>query len=100
MSKKSVSRVGLDTIFNIAKAWGLNENEEAAILGQPDLEALRDWKIECEPQIGNETILRMSYILGIFRAIDTLLQFLNAPTHGCASRTRRPSSAAAARLIE
>lgn len=73
MSKKSVSRAALDTIFNIAKAWGLNESEEAAILGQPDLEALRAWKKECGPQIGNETILRMSYILGIFRAINTLL---------------------------
>ena len=73
MSKNSGSRVALDTIFNITKACGLNENEELAILGQPELEALRAWKKECGPQIGNETILRMSHILGIFRAINTSL---------------------------
>lgn len=73
MSEKLAARIALDTVFNIAKAWSLNEIEEAAILGQPDLEALRAWKKESGPEISEETILRMSYILGIFRAINTLL---------------------------
>ena len=73
MSENVNARGALDTVFNIAKAWGLSEDEEAAILGQPDREALRAWKEESGPEIGEETKLRMSYVLGIFRAINTLL---------------------------
>lgn len=73
MSERLATRVALDTVLNVTKAWSLNEIEEAAILGQPDLEVLRAWKKESGPEISEETILRMSYILGIFRAINTLL---------------------------
>lgn len=63
----------LSAVFEISKAWNLSEDEEATILNQPDREALRAWKDESRPEIGEETKLRMSYVLGIFRAINTLL---------------------------
>lgn len=73
MSEDVNARRALDTVFNIAEAWGLSEDEEAAILGQLDREALRAWRDERGPEIGEETKLRISYVLGIFRAINTLL---------------------------
>lgn len=73
MSERLNARGALDTVFNIAKVWGLSEDEEAAILGQSDLEVLLAWKNGSGPDIGEETILRISYVLGIFRAINTLL---------------------------
>ncbi len=73
MCENVSARGGLSAVFKIAKAWGLSEDEEAAILGQPDREVLRAWKEESGPEIGKETKLRMSYVLGIFRAINTLL---------------------------
>ena len=67
------ARAALDTVFNILKAWGLSEDHEAAVLGQPDRNALRDWKAGKGPELVEETILRISYVLGIFKAINTLL---------------------------
>ncbi|MXP29972.1 DUF2384 domain-containing protein [Porphyrobacter algicida] len=68
-----MARPGLRTFFNIARKWGLSEDDEAAILGQSDREALRSWKDERGPDVDAETILRISYVLGIYRAINTLL---------------------------
>ncbi|MBY6013593.1 MbcA/ParS/Xre antitoxin family protein [Qipengyuania gaetbuli] len=73
MSENGNARGALDAVFKIARAWGLSEHEEAVILGQPDHEALRAWKDGKGPEIDKETVLRMSYVLGIFRAINTLL---------------------------
>lgn len=67
------ARTALGAAFKIMKAWNLSEDDEAAILGQSDREALRAWKDEKGPQIGEETILRISYVLGIFKAINILL---------------------------
>ena len=67
------ARVALKAFFNIGQRWDLNEDDEAAILGQPDREALRAWKDGKGPEVGEETILRISHILGIFRAIGTLI---------------------------
>ena len=73
MSEDPIARPSLRAFFNIAKAWDLSEDDEAAILDQSDREALRAWKDERGPEVGGETILRISYVLGIFRAINTLL---------------------------
>lgn len=67
------ARIGLEAFFNIAKAWDLCESDEAAVLSQPDRETLRAWKNGKGPEVGQATILRISYVLGIFRAINTLL---------------------------
>ena len=67
------AKVGLKAFFNIAKAWRLSEDDEAAILGQPDREVLRAWKDGKGPEAGEETVLRISYVLGIFKAINILL---------------------------
>tara|TARA_Y100000296_G_scaffold84880_1_gene119381 strand:- start:7939 stop:8319 length:381 start_codon:yes stop_codon:yes gene_type:complete len=67
------ARMALDTVFSIMNAWDVSEDDEAAILGQPDREALRAWKDDRGPQVGDETILRISYVFGIFKAINILL---------------------------
>lgn len=67
------AKVALKAFFNIGKRWQLNEDDEAAVLGQPDRIALRDWKIGKGPELVEETIVRISYVLGIFKAINLLL---------------------------
>lgn len=73
MTDDHQAKVGLKAFFNIAKAWGLSEDDEAAILGQPDREALCAWKDGKGPEVAEETMLRISYVLGIFKAINILL---------------------------
>lgn len=67
------AKVALKAFFNIGKRWDLDEDDEAAILGQPDRAALRAWKAGSGPEPGEDTILRISHILAIFRAIGTLI---------------------------
>lgn len=73
MIDERTARMGLKAFFNIAKAWDLSESDEAAVLGQLDRETMRAWKSGKGPEVGQATILRISYVLGIFRAINKLL---------------------------
>lgn len=73
MSENGNARGAFDAVFRIARAWGLSEHEEAVTLGQPDHEALRVRKDGKGPEIDKGMVLRISYVLGIFRAINTIL---------------------------
>ena len=76
----------LRTFAGLAAAWALSEAEQAKLLGLPDASMFEQWKRSPSPQLPNETIERISYLLGIFKAINTLLpdedradQWLRAP---------------------
>ena len=73
-SQKMLFRVGLEAFFNIAKAWGLNAEQEAILLGGPAPPTFSSWKTDptsCE--FNKETLERLSYILGIYKALRILL---------------------------
>ena len=57
--------IGLKTFFRIIEAWGLNEEEGASLLGFDQKPA--------ESEIGIDPLKRISYTLGIYRALHTLL---------------------------
>ena len=57
----------------LAAAWKLTEVDQATILGLADVEVLQRWKATRSPQLSDETLERISCLLGIFRAINTLL---------------------------
>lgn len=73
MIEDEKAKVALKAFFNIAKQWGLSEDDEGAILGQRDQAALRSWKDGTGLEPSNETIQRISHILAIFRAIGILI---------------------------
>ena len=66
-------RVGLRAFFKITKLWELNPVETAQLLGQTDLNAIDAWASEEGPDINKDTLQRISYILGIFKAVNILL---------------------------
>jgi hypothetical protein len=57
--------VGLKVFFRIIEAWGLSEEDGASLLGFNHKPA--------ESEIGIDLLKRISYILGIYRALHTLL---------------------------
>ncbi|HLY91081.1 MAG TPA: antitoxin Xre/MbcA/ParS toxin-binding domain-containing protein [Acetobacteraceae bacterium] len=64
---------GLRFFFRIADRWNLTESEQLKILGleaKPELDALRSNEA---PQLAAGTLERVSYALGIYKAINTLL---------------------------
>lgn len=66
-------RVGLRAFFEIAKLWELNDIERLRLLGQTDHDVIHAWANEEGPDVSKDTLEWISYILGIFKAINILL---------------------------
>ena len=65
------SDVALRAFFGIAKVWGLNTEEQIALLGKPARSTYFKWK-KSSGQLSKDTLERISYLLGIFRALEIL----------------------------
>ena len=63
----------LRTFFNIAKAWRLSEQEQMKLLGLTSRSTLHSWKAKRVSKVSRDTLERVSYLLGIFKAINILL---------------------------
>jgi len=68
----ALAEPGLRTFNQVAKAWSLTASEQSALLGQPiDVTALLAQPGSVEG-VGPEMLERISYVLGIYRALHTL----------------------------
>jgi hypothetical protein len=63
----------LTAFFNITAAWGLSAEEERTLLGSPPRSTFFKWKSERAARLSADTIERISYILGIYKALRILL---------------------------
>lgn len=63
----------LRTFFNIAKAWTLSEAEQMKILGLRSRSTLNSWKSGAVTKVSRDALERISYVLGIYKAINILL---------------------------
>lgn len=63
----------LRTFFNLAKVWGLSEQEQMRLLGLTSRSTLHAWKSGRVAKVSRDTLERISYLLGIFKAINILL---------------------------
>ena len=69
--------VGLKAFFAIMEKWGVSNDEAKRLLGQPSKSTFHNWK---SGSIGARTAgefdlaSRISYLLGIFRALELLYQ--------------------------
>ena len=63
----------LRTFFNLAKTWQLSEQEQMKLLGLSSRSTLHSWKSGRVTKVTRDTIERISYLLGIFKAINILL---------------------------
>lgn len=67
---------GLRAFFAIADRWGLTTDEAIALLGHPSRATYFNWKRGDVGQVAHSFDLasRLSYILGIFKALEILYQ--------------------------
>lgn len=72
-SAQQLSGPALRTFFRIADAWGLSSDEARTLLGGPPRSTFFLWKKTGEGQLGRDTLERISYILGIYKALQILL---------------------------
>lgn len=64
---------GLRAFTNIAERWGLSIAEQQKLLGIPSRSTFFKWRREREPRLPMDTLERLSYLLGIYKALQILL---------------------------
>ena len=73
-STRDLSAAGLRAFFNIARDWNLNTEEQMVLLGAPGRSTFFKWKSTPESaDLKRDTLERLSYLLGIYKALQVLL---------------------------
>jgi hypothetical protein len=74
---EQLAGTALIAFFNIAAAWGLSADDERLLLGSPPRSTFFKWKSERQakspPKLPQDTLERISYVLGIYKALHILL---------------------------
>jgi hypothetical protein len=69
----SAGGAGLRAFANIAERWGLTVAEQLKLLGIGSRSTFFKWRREREPRLQQDTLERLSYLLGIYKALQILL---------------------------
>lgn len=71
---REISAAGLRAFFNIARDWQLSSDEQMVLLGAPGRSTFFKWKAAPDStELRRDTLERLSYILGIYKALQILL---------------------------
>ncbi len=68
--RRKLSRPALDAFFRIGAQWGLKNEEARVLLGRPSRSTYWRWKKDHKGAIGTSSLKRISYILGIYKALQ------------------------------
>jgi hypothetical protein len=71
--KKDIEGAALRTFFNIAKDWKLNDEEQMILLGSIGRSTFYKWKSAKQGRLSHDTLERISYLIGIYKALQILL---------------------------
>jgi len=85
-----LSSAALQAFFNLSARWGLSATQERILLGSPPESTFFKWKAEkTARRLGRDVLDRISYLLGIYKALNILL-----PTARAADEWVKKSNAA------
>jgi hypothetical protein len=62
----------LRSFFRLAEAWQLRIADQRRLLGDPPESTFYKWKRQQDGALGRDTLERISYLLGIFKALQIL----------------------------
>jgi hypothetical protein len=62
----------LRTFFKLAEQWDLRIAEQRKLLGDPPESTFYKWKRQQDGVLGRDTLERISYLLGIYKALQIL----------------------------
>lgn len=68
----SFARPGLRAFFRLAAIWKLTDEEQSGLLGNPPPATFENWKANGADELPPETLNRISCLIGIFQALETL----------------------------
>ena len=87
--RKGLSGPALRTFFRIADLWSLSVEEQMTLLGLTARSTFFKWKKNPNTVLPKDTLERISYILGVYKALQILL-----PNDQAADEwVRRPNAA-------
>jgi hypothetical protein len=66
------SSAALRTFLRIAELWQLDVEQQITLLGQPARSTYYKWKKQGAEQLPHDTLERLSYLLGIYKALQIL----------------------------
>ena len=69
---KKTASVALKTFFNIMEKWGVKNELQMIMLGRPSQGTFYNWKKGKAASIPVDTLERISYIMGIYKALGIL----------------------------
>lgn len=69
---KAVTRTAMKVFFNITSAWGLKPQDEKVLLGGPPNSTFYKWRSGEGPALSRDTMERVSYVMGIYKALRLL----------------------------
>ena len=72
-TKKGLVAPAMRAFFELAEAWSLNDQEQMKLLGLTSGATLQSWRAGRVSGINRDTLERISYLLGIFKAINIQL---------------------------
>lgn len=70
---RETARAALRTFFRIAGLWRLDAHEQMTLLGLGSRSTYFKWKKEGTSSLSRDTLERLSYIFGIYKALQILL---------------------------
>jgi hypothetical protein len=73
VSSPAAGAAALRTFFNIAAAWAIGPGVQMALLGLRSRATFNRWKESDGVALAPDTIERLSYIFGIYKALQVLL---------------------------
>ena len=69
---RTLSGPALRAFFRVAAAWGLKSAEERVLLGHPPESTFFKWKKDQEGNLSRDVLERISYVLGVYKALQIL----------------------------
>ena len=69
---RTLAGPALRAFFRITSAWGLKSIEERVLLGHPPESTFFKWKKDEEGSLSRDVLERISYVLGIYKALQIL----------------------------
>ena len=89
-TEAALGGAGLRAFFELAERWDLRIVEQRKLLGDPPESTFYKWKRAQDGTLSRDTLERVSYLLGIFKALNILFP---DPTRADAW-LRKPNAAA------
>lgn len=70
---QNLSGPALRAFFNISRAWRLDTRQQRTLLGSPPASTFFKWKKEQGGALSRDVLERISYVLGIYKALQILV---------------------------